>query len=111
MKVADAKPKVQADLIDEGLADKYVEPEKKIISRSGDECVVALCDQWYLNYGEKEWKDKTKEALARVNTYSDEVRKGLEYTVDWLHEHACSRSYGLGNVFFFTENVTFYYRN
>lgn len=24
-----------------------MEPEKKVISRSGDECVVALCDQWY----------------------------------------------------------------
>lgn len=25
----------------------YMEPEKTIISRSGDRCVVALCDQWY----------------------------------------------------------------
>ena len=24
----------------------YMEPEKLIMSRSGDECVVALCDQW-----------------------------------------------------------------
>ena len=24
----------------------YKEPEKLVISRSGDECVVALCDQW-----------------------------------------------------------------
>ena len=27
----------------------YMEPEKQIISRSGDECVVALCDQWYVS--------------------------------------------------------------
>lgn len=100
MKVADAKPKVQADLIAEGLADKYVEPEKKIISRSGDECVVALCDQWYLNYGEKEWKDEAKKALSQLNTYSDEVRRNFENTIDWLHEHACSRSYGLGRLFY-----------
>ena len=25
---------------------KYMEPEKQVISRSADECVVALCDQW-----------------------------------------------------------------
>jgi len=25
---------------------KYMEPEKQVISRSGDECVVALVDQW-----------------------------------------------------------------
>ena len=24
----------------------YMEPEKLVISRSADECVVALCDQW-----------------------------------------------------------------
>jgi len=25
-----------------------MEPEKQVISRSADECVVALCDQWYV---------------------------------------------------------------
>ena len=24
----------------------YQEPESQVVSRSGDECVVALCDQW-----------------------------------------------------------------
>ena len=28
--------------------------------------------------------------------YSDEVRNNFEYTLEWLQEHACSRSYGLG---------------
>lgn len=28
----------------------------QVISRSGDECVVALTDQWYLTYGEDEWQ-------------------------------------------------------
>ncbi|GMT20866.1 hypothetical protein PFISCL1PPCAC_12163 [Pristionchus fissidentatus] len=95
-KAGDAKKFVQTDLIAEGLADKYNEPEKKIISRSGDECVVALCDQWYLNYGEAEWKTEAKKALANLNTYSDEVRRTFDFTIDWLHEYACSRSYGLG---------------
>ncbi|KAJ1370164.1 Leucine--tRNA ligase, cytoplasmic [Parelaphostrongylus tenuis] len=101
-KTADVKKKIQAELIQEGLAKRYVEPEKKVISRSGDECVVALCDQWYLNYGQQEWKSAAKEALARLDTYNDEVRRNFEATVDWLHEHACSRSYGLGNDFFFS---------
>lgn len=95
-KTADAKKLIQTDLIEEGLAKKYMEPEKKVISRSGEECVVALCDQWYLNYGDAEWKSETRKALAQLNTYSDEVRRNFEATIDWLHEHACSRSYGLG---------------
>ncbi|CAB3401861.1 unnamed protein product [Caenorhabditis bovis] len=95
-KTADVKKVIQEDLIAEGLATKYVEPEKKVVSRSGDECVVALCDQWYLNYGDNEWKEAAKKVLAKVNTYNDETRRAFEFTIGWLHEHACSRSYGLG---------------
>jgi pentatricopeptide repeat protein len=31
----------------------YTEPEKKVMSRSGDECVVALTDQWYITIDKK----------------------------------------------------------
>ncbi|VDN53772.1 unnamed protein product [Dracunculus medinensis] len=96
-KAAEAKKKIQTDMFESGDAAKYVEPEKKVVSRSGDECIVALCDQWYLNYGDPEWKKEAKKALSLLNTYSEEVRHNLHSTIDWLHEHACSRSYGLGS--------------
>lgn len=32
-----------------------------------------------------------------MNTYSSETRHGFEYTIGWLREWACSRSYGLGS--------------
>ena len=35
-------------------------------------------------------------ALKNLNTYHDETRRNFEATLDWLHGHACSRSYGLG---------------
>jgi leucyl-tRNA synthetase len=54
--VPEAKPKVRDQLIESGLAVAYAEPDKLIKSRSGDECVVALMDQWYLDYGEENWK-------------------------------------------------------
>lgn len=95
-KVQDIKKKVQKIMIDKNEAVKYMEPEKQVISRSGDECVVALCDQWYLNYGDPEWKAKARDSLSHIETYADDVRKNFEATLDWLHEHACSRSYGLG---------------
>uniref|UniRef100_F1KSE2 leucine--tRNA ligase n=1 Tax=Ascaris suum TaxID=6253 RepID=F1KSE2_ASCSU len=96
-KTAEVKKKIQADMIKSGEAAKYVEPERMVVSRSGDECVVALCDQWYLNYGDETWKAETKQVLSQLETYSEEVRRNLEATIDWLHEHACSRSYGLGS--------------
>lgn len=44
------------------------------MSRSGDECVVALTDQWYLAYGEDAWREATLRALKGMETYSEECR-------------------------------------
>lgn len=54
--VQDAKGKVRAAMIEQGVAFAYAEPEGFVLSRSADECVVALMDQWYLDYGESSWK-------------------------------------------------------
>nr|CAD1818243.1 unnamed protein product [Ananas comosus var. bracteatus] len=78
------------------MAVLYSEPEKKVMSRSGDECVVALTDQWYITYGEAEWKEKAMECLEKMNTFSTETRNGFEHTLSWLNQWACSRSFGLG---------------
>lgn len=58
--VQEAKTKVRDAMIQAGLAFAYAEPEGLVISRSADECVVALMDQWYLDYGEAEWKKQTE---------------------------------------------------
>jgi leucyl-tRNA synthetase len=99
MKVCDAKPIVRQSLIDAGHAFAYFEPEREVISRTGDECVVALCNQWYLAYGEEDWKqnvlshvrDKTK-----FNMYNEKLVEQFELVINWLKEWACSRQFGLG---------------
>ncbi|XP_076244562.1 leucyl-tRNA synthetase isoform X2 [Calliopsis andreniformis] len=95
-KIHDVKKQIQKELIDEGKAVLYYEPEKTVMSRSNDECVVALCNQWYLDYGEETWKKEATDALKNLNTFHDEVRKNFMACLDWLHEYACSRTYGLG---------------
>merc|ERR1719312_2077294 len=95
--VQDAKPLIRTQLISGGQAVVYQEPEKTVVSRSGDECVVSLCDQWYLDYSDEEWKAKAREAVAQMNTFSDEVKKNFNSTLEWLKEHACSRTFGLGS--------------
>ncbi|CAL1280646.1 unnamed protein product [Larinioides sclopetarius] len=95
-KIQDAKKSIQKDMVNKNEAVLYMEPEKKVISRSGDECVVALCDQWYLNYGEPSWKSQALDALKNMNLFHEEVRRNFDASFDWLKEHACSRSYGLG---------------
>lgn len=96
MKVQEAKPLIRSMLIETGQAIMYSEPEKRVMSRSGDECVVALTDQWYITYGESEWKKLAEECLTNMNLYSDETRHGFEHTLGWLNQWACSRSFGLG---------------
>ncbi|PON97504.1 Leucyl-tRNA synthetase, class Ia, archaeal/eukaryotic cytosolic [Trema orientale] len=95
-KVQEAKPLIRSKLIETGEAIIYSEPEKPVTSRSGDECVVALTDQWYITYGEPEWKKLAEECLSNMNLYSDETRHGFEHTLSWLNQWACSRSFGLG---------------
>ena len=63
--VQDAKPKVREAMIKAGLAFPYAEPEGLVISRSADECVVALMDQWYLDYGESSWRAQTEGYVRR----------------------------------------------
>lgn len=96
-KVLAAKSKCQAMLEASGEAIRYYEPNGLVVSRSGDECVVALQNQWYLEYGKNEmWKQAVIAHLKNVQTFSAAVRNGFEETLNWLQEWACSRTFGLG---------------
>lgn len=50
----------------------------------------------YLNYGEDTWRDVTTKHLEKMELFHEEVRRNFEACFDWLHEYACSRTYGLG---------------
>ncbi|GJM92243.1 hypothetical protein PR202_ga08688 [Eleusine coracana subsp. coracana] len=58
--------------------------------------VLLLSDQWYITYGEAEWKQQASRCLDGMNTFSAETRNGFEHTLGWLNQWACSRSFGLG---------------
>ena len=95
-KVSEAKPRIKQKFVENGQALLYSEPESKVMSRSGDACVVALTDQWYITYGEEEWAKMTKDCLAQLETHGNEAREKFERCLEWLEKWAVSRSYGLG---------------
>ena len=64
--VQEAKGLVREKLIASGQAFAYAEPEGLIISRSSDECVIALMDQWYLDYGEASWKAQAEKWVFAI---------------------------------------------
>lgn len=99
MKVCDAKPIIRQDMIDEGTACIYFEPESKVMSRTNDECVVAATDQWYLVYGEDSWRDSVKDHItdpSKFDAYDPSALGKYEAVLDWLKEWACTRQFGLG---------------
>ena len=97
-KVQDAKPLVKKAMIEANQAAVYYEPEGKCISRSGDECVVALCDQWYINYGSETERNILKEYVNSddFKTFNNGIKVAFNGAIDWLEEWGCSRSFGLG---------------
>ncbi len=69
-KVCDAKAVVRGEMMERGDCLAYWEPEKQVMSRSGDECIVALSDQWYLDYGETQWKAAVEEHIGDKRTFT-----------------------------------------
>ncbi|MBA43039.1 MAG: hypothetical protein CMF62_03405 [Magnetococcales bacterium] len=79
---------------------KYSEPQSMVISRSGDKCVCALIDQWYIEYGDKLWTEKINNFLLEFETYDEGVKRRFEDTSEWIGSWGCTRSSGLGTKFF-----------
>ncbi|TKA53504.1 hypothetical protein B0A49_01733 [Cryomyces minteri] len=87
--VEEAKPLVRAQLLEAGEALAYAETDGVVVSRSGDECVAAHLDQWYMAYGKKESPEWQQEVLSYVtdgefNSYSADTKNALEANLDWL---------------------------
>lgn len=64
-----------------------------------DECIVALCDQWYLKYNDEDWKAKLRKHVhdrSKFWCFTNSVQKEVSDTLEWLREWGCSRSFGLG---------------
>lgn len=103
-KVEEAKSLVRKQLIDSGDAFAYAEPDGKVVSRSGDDCVAALLDQWFLNYGttenggDGEWAQKVLDHIesSDFQLYYPEAKHAFIGVINWLANWACARSYGLG---------------
>ena len=93
--VSQVKDLIRRELIAAGQAREYFEPENVVISRSGDECVVALVDQWFIDYGEAGWRADAEKCLALMDV-PEETRHQFQRTLEWMRQWACSRSFGLG---------------
>ncbi len=98
MIVPQAKQAVRDDMIAMNKAAKLYEfSAKPVVCRCGTKVAVKVVeDQWFLNYADMGWKDKTRECLAHMHLVPPETRVQFEHTINWLHEWPCTRNIGMG---------------
>ncbi|MFA4640374.1 leucine--tRNA ligase [Pyrococcus kukulkanii] len=96
--VQEVKELVAKDMMEKGIAEiMYEFADKNVISRFGNRAVVKIIhDQWFIDYGNPEWKEKAREALKRMKIYPETRRAQFEAVIDWLDKKACARKVGLG---------------
>ena len=98
IKVAYAKDTIKDWLIKNKHADILLElTNTPVRCRCGAECVVkVLNNQWFLNYGDKDWKELATKCFDSMNILPQEIRSEFNYVIGWLRERACARQHGLG---------------
>lgn len=101
LKASLAKEKIAKSLFDQASAIKlFILQNAPIKCRCGSTVVVNLLnDQWFIDYGNPQWKEKAKEALNQMSVIPEKTRQEYEYTLDWLKKRPCTRAVGLGTKF------------
>lgn len=97
LSVPRAQAVINRDIIEANDAVMFYELSGKIVCRCLAECGVKIVsDQWFMAYGNKEWKQLAHNCLVKVRLYPEIPRQQLDYTIDWLRDWACTREKGLG---------------
>ncbi|XWV25611.1 leucyl-tRNA synthetase [Tupanvirus deep ocean] len=82
----------------------YYEPAAEVISRSGDKCIVAETDQWYIMYDNEEWQKLVYDHVSTKVEFTDStVRELMLDTIKKSHPWPFSRTFGMGSRIPFDE--------
>ncbi len=104
MTVPKAQEFLKLKLVKDKDAVMFYELTGEVVSRSLSKCVVKIVsDQWFIRYGDKDWKKKTQKAIDNMTLYPEDVREQFNYVIGWLNDWACTREYGLGTKLPFDE--------
>ncbi len=97
-KVSEVKDQIKDWLEQRGNSDKLLEmTNSPVRCRCGTECVVKILNnQWFLDYGNKSWKEKAVKCFEKMGILPPEISSEFNYVVGWLKERACARQQGLG---------------
>ncbi|BDR92307.1 leucine--tRNA ligase [Vulcanisaeta souniana] len=98
LSVDEARERTIRALSGQGAWGKMYELEpRKVLTRSGNLVIAAVIkDQWFLNYGNPEWKTKAFKCLNTMKIIPERYRKNFENVFNWLSMRPCARKRGLG---------------
>lgn len=96
--VFEAKDKIKDEILQSGDAEIMFDlTNKSVRCRCGTKCVVKILNnQWFLDYGNPDWKRLVHECLNEMDLIPGEIRQEFTNVIDWLKERACARKSGLG---------------
>jgi len=98
--VSRAKEALSSDLISMGIADVMYETTARVVCRCRTPCFIKVVeDQWFIDYGDRAWKETTRRLLSGMRVVPEKLRKSFEYYVDWMKEKPCARKIGFGTPF------------
>jgi len=90
--VRDARTRVAADLGERGGSFELQEFSIPVICRNGHEVVIRrVPDQWFLHYGDPEWKRATLSVIGGLRTWPSDYARELPGIIDWFQDRPCAR--------------------
>ncbi len=98
----EAREAIKSEMLASGAAFEIytLANSERVTCRCGTPVVVKLVDnQWFINYGDAQWKKKVRECFGSVRIYPHGMRKAFENASEWLDRRATERAQGLGTSF------------
>lgn len=96
-KVSEAKDKVIADMKAEGILSVMGELPQKVVCKCATRCYVKILEnQWFLNYSDPAWKERTKDLIRAASVFPEQSLEWYFSTIDWLRNWPCARKSGMG---------------
>ena len=97
MRVSECKDAIREWLVGEHGAETLMEMAGEVRCRCGAVCIVHILErQWFIDYGDKPWKEDARRCLDGMAVLPPEIRGEFHNVIDWLRERACARQRGLG---------------
>ncbi len=101
-KEPEAREGLKNDLVRSGdaLLTYEITNDDPVYCRDGTKIVVnVVTDQWFINYGDGEWKKGVRDKLKGIKIYPKKYESVFSSAVDWLDLRAAERAHGLGTKF------------